>query len=76
MPKRLFVEKEDRDPIIHHGHYEKGDGDVMMKKTIRNYGPDDLDSKRKGTNNADPYKESYEVSILTFFQRIICYMKL
>ena len=62
MPRKLFTEKEDRDPINHLGHYEKGDGDVMMKKTIRNFGPEETDAKDKRVtiNNTGLLKELFD----------------
>lgn len=45
--KRLINQDTERNPIIHEGHYEPGDGDMMMKRTLRNFGPDDIDKQSK-----------------------------
>jgi hypothetical protein len=47
MPRKLINEGSKRDPIAHVGEFEAGDGDLMMKRTRRNFGPDDIDSPRK-----------------------------
>lgn len=40
MPKKLIKADLRRDIVINEGEFEAGDGDIMMKKTIRNYGTD------------------------------------
>lgn len=65
MPKKLFNEVLHRDPIAHTGKFEAGDGDLMMKRTRRNFGPEDIDAPEKKVqhDNTDLLKQIFDQEI-------------
>ena len=71
MSKRLFLEFNKRDPITNQGKFEKGDGDMMMRKTIKNFGPEDIDSHVKKVNidNTDLLKQLFQEELKKIYGR-------
>ena len=47
MPKRLLPAQPVRNVVSNEGVFQEGDGDMMMKRTIKNYGPDDEEVPKK-----------------------------
>ena len=62
MPKKQVGSSLHRDPIAHLGQFEEGDGDLMMRRTRRNFGPQDIDvPKKKVTHdNTDLLKKIFD----------------
>jgi hypothetical protein len=53
MPRKLVKEGHNRDPIAHVGEFEVGDGDLMMRRSCRNFGPQDIDSPKQRVSDQD-----------------------
>ena len=47
MPKRRLPAQPVRNVVSNEGVFQEGDGDMMMKRTIKNYGPDDDEVPKK-----------------------------
>lgn len=69
MPKKQINELPHRDPIANVGQFEPGDGDIMMRRSRRNFGPDDIDqqSESKQIPNTNLLKQIYDLELKNIY---------